>query len=170
MPGMNTRRQPADWREGRRLRAWELHTQGWTNTQIASALGVSEGAVSQWMKRGRQGGVEALRNQPRPGARPKLSPEQRQQLPVLLKRGAQAFGFIGDVWTQARVATLIKREFGVTYHRDHIGRLLRSLGWSVQTPIERATARNDAAIEHWRQERWPEIKKKPRAKDEPWSG
>ena len=56
---------------------------------------------------------------------------------------------------------MIKREFGVSYHADHIGRLLRAIGWSVQKPIERATERNDAAIERWRSEKWPAIKKKP---------
>jgi transcriptional regulator len=37
--------QASDWREGRRLRAFELKEQGWKQTQIADALGVvSEGA------------------------------------------------------------------------------------------------------------------------------
>ena len=111
-----------------------------------------------------------MRNRSRPGAIPKLTKQQRERLPALLKRGAQAYGFVGDVWTQARIASVIKREFGVSYHVDHIGRLLRSIGWSVQKPIERATERNDAAIERWRKEKWPAIKKKPNASDEPWSG
>ena len=34
-----------DWREGRRLRAWELHEAGWTQAEIAKALGVTPGAV-----------------------------------------------------------------------------------------------------------------------------
>jgi transposase len=164
MPAMSTIPQPTDWREGRRLRAWDLHQQGWPQKQIAIALGVSAGAVSQWIARGRAGGPEALRNRSHPGATPKLTHEQRQQLPALLKRGAEAFGFVGDVWTQARIASVIKREFGVSYHVDHIGRLLRAIGWSVQKPIERASERNDAAIERWRSEKWPDIKKKPNAR------
>ncbi|MDP8946651.1 MAG: helix-turn-helix domain-containing protein, partial [Actinomycetota bacterium] len=40
-----------DRREGRRLRAWELKQEGWKQRDIARALGVSKGAVSQWMKR-----------------------------------------------------------------------------------------------------------------------
>jgi transposase len=56
---------------------------------------------------------------------------------------------------------VIKRTFGVCYHRDHIGRLLRDLGWSVQKPQEQATQRNDEAIAQWREESWPAIKKKP---------
>lgn len=170
MLGMKQSPQPADWREGRRLRAWELYQQGWPQKQIAAALGVTKGAVSQWITSGKAGGVDALRNRPRSGATPKLTQQQRERLPDLLRRGAQAYGFVGHVWTQERIASVIKREFGVSYHPDHIGRLLRSIGWSVQKPIERASERNDAAIERWRTEKWPAIKKKPSAKSEPSSG
>ena len=34
-------RHPADWREGRRLRGWELKQEGWTPQRIADALGVT---------------------------------------------------------------------------------------------------------------------------------
>lgn len=167
---MTTEQQPTDWREGRRLRAWDLHKQGWPNKQIAAALGVTEGAVSQWLKRARLGGKDALRNRVRPGAQPRLTTEQRASIPALLKRGAEAYGFLGDVWTQARVASVIRQEFGVSYHHDHIGRLLRSLGWSVQKPIERASERNGLVVARWREETWPEIKKKPKSKDAHSSG
>jgi transposase len=167
---MSTREPPRDWREGRRLRAWELHQQGWSQRRIAAALGVTPGAVSQWIARGTDGGAEALRTRTSPGAPPRLSAEQRAQLPHLLAKGAEAYGFLGDVWTQARVAALIKAEFGVTYHRDHMNRLLRAIGWSVQKPVERATQRDEAAIKAWVDERWPAIKKKPRRKGAPSSG
>jgi predicted transcriptional regulator len=56
-----------DWREGRRFRAFELKQQGWSQQPIAEGLGVSKGAVSQWMKRARDGGgVPALKRQPAP--------------------------------------------------------------------------------------------------------
>ncbi|HEY1352704.1 MAG TPA: helix-turn-helix domain-containing protein, partial [Ktedonobacteraceae bacterium] len=42
---------PQNWREGRRMRGWELHEAGWKQKDIAAALGVSEGAVSQWLKK-----------------------------------------------------------------------------------------------------------------------
>jgi len=148
-----------EWREERRLRAWALKAQGWSQQKIAEALGVTAGAVSQWMRRGREGGVEALKGRPRPGATPKLTAEQRAQIPALLAQGAEAFGFRGDVWTAKRVATVIRREFGVRYHPNHVGKLLRAAGWSVQKPIERASQRNEAAIEAWRTERWPALKK-----------
>ena len=80
----------ADWREERRKRAWELKEQGWPQQEIAKALGVSKGAVSQWVKRGRAGGVEALKAHPPTGVKPKLTPEQKAQLPELLAKGAPA--------------------------------------------------------------------------------
>jgi transposase len=131
---------------------------------------VSEGAVSQWLKRGRAGGVEALKAHPPKGVEPRLSAEQKAQIPALLAKGAQAYGFRGDVWTAKRVAEIIDRTFGVRYHRDHVSRLLREAGWSRQQPIERATQRNDAAIQQWSEQRWPEIKKKPSRSRPPLSG
>ncbi len=153
-------KEATDWREGRRLRAWELKREGWSQQRIADALGVStKGAVSQWMKRAREGGVQALKRQPAPGAPPRLSEEQRAELPELLERGAEAHGFRGEAWTCGRVATVIRREFGVGYHPAHVSRLLKTLRQSLQKPQRRASQRDEEAIEHWKEERWPSLKK-----------
>jgi transposase len=155
----------ADWREERRKRAWQLKEQGWQQKGIATALGVSEGAVSQWLKRGREQGVEALNAHPPKGVTPRLTAEQKAQIPGLLAKGAEAYGFRGDVWTASRVAEVIARTFGVRYHRDHVSRLMREAGWSRQKPIERASQRNEEAIKKWSRERWPALKKTVRAED-----
>lgn len=154
---------PKDWREGRRLRAWDLHAAGWKQKDIAAALGVSEGAVSQWLRRGREGGVHALRHRPSPGAPPRLNAEQRAQIPALLAQGAEAYGFAGDVWTTRRVAAVLERTFGVRYHPAHVSRLLRRLDWSPQKPVVRATQRDEAAIRAWLDQRWPLLQRKATA-------
>ena len=167
---MNTSKPlPKDWREGRRLRAWELHEQGWKQKDIAAALGVTEGAVSQWMSRGKRQGPEALRHRTSPGAPPHLSPEQRAHLPGLLARGAEAFGFRGQVWTAARVAQVIKREFGVSYHPTHCSRLLAAIKHSRQKPESRATQRDEEAILTWKDQRLAALKKRPATKNGPSS-
>src|SRR4051794_27782715 len=122
------------------------------------------------MRRGREGGVGALKRRIAPGPTPKLTDEQRAQVPVLLARGAEAFGFRGEVWTAKRVTTVIRREFGVRYHPHHVGKLLRAAGWSVQKPITRASPRDEAAIEAWRTERWPVLKRGLTRRAEPSSG
>jgi transposase len=153
-------REATDWREGRRLRAFELKQEGWSQQQIADALGVSKGAVSQWMKRAREGGgPQALKRQPAPGATPRLSEEQRAKVPELLERGAEAHGFRGEAWTCERVATVIRREFGVSYHPAHVSRLLKALRHSLQKPQRRANQRDEEAIERWKVQRWPQLKK-----------
>jgi transposase len=151
-----------DWREGRRLRAWELHQQGWKQHQIAAALGVTQGAVSQWLRRATEGGgIEALRRRKAPGATPRLTADQRAQLPELLAPGAAVYGFRGEVWTCARVAEVIRKEFGVSYHPAHVSRLLKALRLSLQKPARRADQQDEEAIRHWKEERWPELKKGP---------
>ncbi len=149
-----------DWREYRRLQAWELKQRGWKQSAIAEALGVTPGAVSQWMRQARAGGKEALRRRPAPGRVPRLSAEQKAQLPALLAQGAEAYGFRGAVWTRKRVAQVIQRAYGVSYSPRHVGRLLAALRWTVQQPEERATQRDEAAIQAWVAEAWPRIKKR----------
>jgi transposase len=162
--------QVISWREGRRLRAYELHQHGWKQKDIAAALGVTPGAVSQWLKRAREeGGIVALRRRPIPGPQARLTPEHLSRLPALLAQGAEAFGFRGQVWTHPRVAALIEQQFGVRYHPTHAGRLLQQVGWTPQKPVVRATQRNEEAIQTWRTERWPALKQTRRPKDERWS-
>jgi transposase len=81
---------PHNWKEARRLQAWHLTPRGWPQRQIAEALGVSEGAVSQWMTRARDVGPEALRRRPPPGAPRRLPPDQLARLPGLWPRGPAA--------------------------------------------------------------------------------
>src|SRR5699024_8228910 len=115
----------------------------------------------------REGGKQALRTTPRPGRPPKLSEAERfDELPELLSRGAEHFGFRGQVWTRKRVRKLIKAEFEVTYDVSQIGRILAQIGWSRQKPVHRAARRSDEAIERWKEEDWPRIKKKPQKKTE----
>jgi transposase len=154
-----TTARPQDWREGRRLRAWELKQQGWSQALIAAALGVTSGAVSQWMRRGREGGVAGLRRRIAAGPQPKLTAEQRAQLPGVLALGAKVWGFEQEVWTTRRVAVVIEQVFGVRYHPAHLSRLLRAIGWSPQQPLVRATQRDEEAIVAWYAERWPVLKK-----------
>jgi transposase len=68
------------------------------------------------------------------------------------------------------VTEVIKRTFGIRSHRDHVGRLMREAGWSRQKPVERASQRNEEAIKKWSEERWPDIKKKPKRRELPSSG
>jgi transposase len=151
-----------DWKEWRRMRALTLRQQGWNQRAIAGALGVSEPAVSQWLAVARRSGPDALRSHPGAGRCPRLTADQRHLIPDFLWHGPEAYGFRGEVWTCARVAKVIEEEFGVSYHKDHVGRLLKELRWTPQVPITRALQRDEEAIERWRNEVWPAIRARAR--------
>ena len=136
--------QPANARESRRLRAWALHQQGWTGRAIATALGVTPGAVSQWLRRAREGGPEALRARPHSGPTGRLTLEQQAALPERLGRGPGAFGFAGARWTITRFRAVLERECGVRYRPSRAYHMLRSLGWKRQPAGQRAIERVDA--------------------------
>lgn len=138
----------------------DLKRRGWYQRDIAEAFDVSEEAVSRWLSRAHNDGPEALRARPTPGRSTRLTSDQVSSIPELLWHGPESYGFRGQVWTCARVAKVIEREFGVRYHKDHVGRILKGLGWTPQQPIRRAIQRDDEAIRRWREETWPELRRR----------
>ena len=123
--------------ERRRHRAMDLLQQGHSPKEVAQWVGVDRRSVRRWKATFTKSGESALQAHPAPGRSSRLPPEQRKALEEELLKGPQAAGFPSDLWTCARVAQLIERQFGVAYHPDHVGRLLHALGWSPRghTPL-----------------------------------
>jgi transposase len=146
--------------EERRMRAAELFEQEVTPAEIARLFGVSHQIVSDWRNAWRRSGRDGLRGAGRAGRLPKLSGDQLSQVELELARGAEANGYPNDLWTLQRVAEVIERATGVSYHPARVWHILRDrLGWSWQRPARRASERNDEAIHHWVNKRWPQLKK-----------
>jgi transposase len=149
--------------ERRRLRAIDLLQQGHPPVEVAKKVGVDRRSVRRWNAVYRNKGAEGLRARVASGRPPKLDAGEKRQLEKELLKGAKSAGFPTDLWTCARIARLIRQHFGVSYHVNHVGRLLRSLDWSPQKPQRRAIERNEEEIQRWVKKQWPRIKKKPRA-------
>lgn len=147
--------------EQRRLRAIELLRRGVQPHQVASRLGVDRRSVRRWNRAYRAAGRRGLRAKPAAGRPPKLSAEQRGALVKMVLQGPMGFGFSTELWTCRRIAQLIRRQFGVDYHPDHLGRLLHSCGLTPQRPQRIAKERNEREIRRWIREDWPRLKKKP---------
>ena len=149
--------------EQRRRQAARLFVAGEIMAEVARTLRVSRQSVSRWYHDWRRGGRAALRGAGRAGRKPKLTPAQLARVDQALREGPRAHGFATDLWTLPRVADVIKRRTGVTYHPGHVWRLLRALGWSLQRPATQARERNATAIRDWVTHRWPAVKKTPDA-------
>jgi len=147
--------------ERRRKRAIDLFEKGYAPVEVAQMVGVARRSVRRWKAAYRKHGEAGIRARPSSGRPAKLDRSGRQRLERALLKGAGAAGFPTDLWTCPRVAQFIRKELGVTYHVDHIGRLLRSLGWTPQRPQRRSIERDEARIQGWVRTDWPRIKKGP---------
>src|SRR5215207_1289832 len=156
--------RPARWTPGpleeRRLAAAALPRRGrLTQAAIARRLGVSRASVSRWAAAVRQRGRRGLRARPKTGRPPRLGARAWARLGRLLESGAVAAGFGTERWTLKRIATLIRREFGVRYHPRYLERPLKAHGFTVQRPATRAKERDEPAIAAWPRREWVAIKK-----------
>jgi transposase len=62
------------------------------------------------------------------------------------------------LWTAARVARVIEREFDLRYHPEHVREILkRRLGWTSQKPRRRARERDDKEVARWVGDEFPRI-------------
>ena len=128
---------------------------------VARHLGVAAQTVREWRRDYRAGGRAALRSAKPTGRPPKLTDAQRQALAGLLQRTPGECGFAGKyLWTQRLIADLILRQFGVSYHHDRVGVILRRMGFTHQKPARRAKERDAARVEAWRRRAWPALLKK----------
>ena len=119
--------------ETRRLEAIDLIiAKKQSQTAVTKKLGVSVRAVQYWIHTYRSAGKKGLHSVPRSGRPARLTPARKKQLARILLAGALKAGFSTDLWTSPRVACLIRQKWGVTYHVDHVLRLLYSLGFTPQ--------------------------------------
>ncbi|MFE8950685.1 winged helix-turn-helix domain-containing protein [Streptomyces sp. NPDC007856] len=91
--------------------------------------------------------MQALASRGPSGARCRLSPRCLEKLAAYLEQGPAAHGWVEDqVWTAARVATLIGRKFHVSYSVSGATRLMHRLGFSPQVPAQRGAERDEMAV------------------------
>ena len=150
--------------ERRRFAALKLLRQGYNQSEVSRRVKVCSQTVSRWARAVGAGGDVALAAAGRAGRKPQLDEEQRAQLVARLLEGPEKLGYQTPLWRCSRVADLIAREFGVSYHSGHVWKLLRQLKWSPQRPVGRALERDEEAIDEWKRKTWPAIKKKPKKK------
>ena len=148
--------------EKRRRQAIRLLHRGKTVSAVARWLGASKSSVVRWREAHKRKGLKGLRPKDIPGRPARLSEAQKARLSKYLLQGPLAAGYSTDLWTLQRIADLIEKRLHVSYHPNHVWRLLLSMGWSCQKPERRALQRDEEAIQHWKRIRWPAIKKNRR--------
>lgn len=150
--------------DGLRKRCIELLREGHIPQRVSEMLGCSASWVSKTQKRFELGGEAALRTRKPGGNTPRISESDVKVLVTELEKGALAHGFTGEIWNRKRVGAIIFKLFGQKYDPSHIGRILKKAGWTLQKPQVKARQQKAEAVENWRQEKLPALKKKPNRK------
>lgn len=149
-------------REQIRFAAADMFEQGLTPPQVAHRLRVTRKSACEWHRAWKAGGKQALASKGPGGSTCRLSDEQLRELETALDAGPATYGWSDDQrWTLARITTLIRELFGVSYTLRGASYLLHRIGWSPQHPIRRAAERDEQAIVTWVKETWPHIKASP---------
>lgn len=143
----------------RRRIGGKLLLQGKKLAEVADACEVSMSSVKRWKQAIREGGLDALSVRDSQGRTAKLDDAQKEELVDILLAGPVKAGYRNDLWTCARVAEVIERQFGIKYHQSHVWKILRGLGFSCQKPEQHAREQDDDEVHHWRRYKWPVLKR-----------
>lgn len=146
--------------ENRRRLGVDRVNAGYSQTQVALILKVAPRSVRRWIHAFREGGDDALKARPRPGAPCKLTPEQTDIVLGWFRQSPKEFGFSTELWTARRVSQLIREQFGVSMNHRYLNAWLTQRGITPQKPQRQARERNQAEIERWLRVDWPRIQKK----------
>lgn len=127
-----------------------LYQKGWPQKQIAEALGITKGYVSQLVKKvkdlpeAEQEG--ALKIVVRSGRKPHFTPQQKRQICALVDKGAESFGLPGAAWTLKSLRVVIHKELGFWVGKSWLAQMLAEAGYSCQKPQKVAKEKNKAKV------------------------
>lgn len=152
----------------RRARGLALVESGKKPQEVAEILQVTRRSVDRWRQEARHPKKKKATRPP--GRASKLSEKQVKRLEKALDRGAYAFGYAENYWTLDRIAQVIWQLFEVRYTTSAVWHVMQRMGWSSQRPQRVPFERDDGAVELWREEELPRIKKVSPTGRDPRSG
>jgi transposase len=130
-------------------------------SEVMDSLGLCRTSIYPWLRTYKVQGLEALVEKVSPGPEPKLSEKQRQQVRRwILGKDPRQHGFDFGLWTRRIVQALILEKMGVELCLTSVGKLLASLEITPQKPLRRAYERDPVAVERWRMENFPKLRKR----------
>jgi len=144
-----------------RLMAVRRVKEGEHPSKVIKSYGLCRTTIYRWLRTKEQGGEEALKAKLSSGRVPSLTPKQKQRVrQFICGRDPRQYGFDFGLWTRKIVAGLILRKFKVKLSISSVGRLLAELNITPQKPLRRAYERDPIAIEKWKNQDYPKLKKR----------
>jgi len=130
-------------------------------SEVMKTLGLCRTSIYRWLRKYDDQGMEALVERIAQGPEPKLNEKQRQQVKRwILGKDPRQYGFDFGLWSRRIVRALIGEKMGIDLGLTAVGRLLASLDITPQKPLRRAYERDPQAVEQWRQEIYPKLRRR----------
>jgi transposase len=148
------RREAARCRDAaaaRRMLALALVLEGGSREAAARAAGMDRQTLRDWVHRYNAGGLAGLRDRPRSGRKPRLTPEQGAELAAVVERGPDPDRDGVVRWRRIDLKALIEARFAVRLHERSVGKVLHRLGFARLSVRPRHPKADEAAQAAFRQ-------------------
>ena len=127
------RREAARCRDAaaaRRMLALALVLEGGSREAAARAAGMDRQTLRDWVHRYNAEGLAGLRDRPRSGCKPRLTPAQEAELATAVEHGPDPDRDGVVRWRRVDLKALIKARYDVELHERSVGKVLRRLGFA----------------------------------------
>lgn len=131
----------------RRLLALAAVYDGMDRATAARIGGMDRQTLRDWVHRFNAAGLAGLVSRKAPGAKAKLSAAQEAELATLIEAGPEPERDGVVRWRCVDLQKLIQDRWGVSYHDNSVGRLLKRLGLRHLSARPRHLGQDPAAIE-----------------------
>ncbi len=142
-----------DPRVGRRLLAIAAALEGMSREAAARIAGMDRQALRDWVIRHDRGGPAALSDDRGDGRPCRLTEGRQATLRAIVLRGPDPDADGASTWRPIDLCRIVRERFGVTYGETGMGRLMRGLDLSWQTPRPRHAETDRAAQERFKRAR-----------------
>jgi len=128
---------------------------------ISKALGLNRSTIYTWLALYRNGGWDALKSKPTPGAKPKIDAKKMKWVfETVTMKNPQQLKFEFALWTREMIQKLIKDKFQIKLSLKAVGRLLAQLGLTCQKPLYSAIQKDESLVRNWLKKIYPSIKRR----------
>src|SRR3954451_15992992 len=138
-------RRCRDTAASRRMLALVL--EGASREEAARAAGMDRQTLRDWVHRYNEEGLAGLRDRPRSGRKPRLTPGQEAELVTAVERGPDPDREGVVRWRRVDLRALIEARFAVRLHERSVGKVLRRLGFTRVSVRPRHPKADEAAQE-----------------------
>lgn len=129
-------RKESNGRKRLRLLAVSYFKDDLSRTEISHQLKVARSSVNKWVSNYLNDGLTGLDNKPISGRPNRLSEDQIKSLADYINEEIDKCNSGGRL-TGQDLCNYIKQNFGIKYHRDHVYKLLKKIGYSWITSRSR---------------------------------